>query len=81
MSVSPDSVDSEGDVTITVCADGPLLVRGAAQLFDTDGNLIRNSRNVVALCRCGRTSIAPFCDSSHKKKLRRRPDSAVDEHH
>ncbi|AWK72704.1 MULTISPECIES: CDGSH iron-sulfur domain-containing protein [Rhodococcus] len=59
------------DVTITVCPDGPLLVRGSAQLFDTDGNPLPSNRATVALCRCGRTGIAPFCDSSHKKKLRR----------
>ncbi|EID77953.1 MULTISPECIES: CDGSH iron-sulfur domain-containing protein [Rhodococcus] len=61
----------ESDVTITVCPDGPLLVRGAARILDTDGNPLGGDRATVALCRCGRTSIAPFCDSSHKK--RRRP--------
>ncbi|MDI9938229.1 CDGSH iron-sulfur domain-containing protein [Rhodococcus sp. IEGM 1351] len=65
------AVADESDVTITVCPDGPLLVRGAARILDTDGNPLGDGRATVALCRCGRTSIAPFCDSSHKK--RRRP--------
>ena len=60
---------SESDpVTITVCPDGPLLVRGAVDLLDASGEPIANQRNVVALCRCGRTGRPPFCDSSHKKK-------------
>ncbi|MFD9662796.1 CDGSH iron-sulfur domain-containing protein [Rhodococcus sp. NPDC059968] len=71
MNSIPIAGTDESDVTITVCPDGPLLVRGAARILDTEGNPIGNDRATVALCRCGRTSIAPFCDSSHKK--RRRP--------
>ncbi|MBT2269664.1 MULTISPECIES: CDGSH iron-sulfur domain-containing protein [Rhodococcus erythropolis group] len=61
----------EGDdsaVTIVVCPDGPLLVRGPAALVDVDGTPITRERATVALCRCGGTSIAPFCDSTHKKR-------------
>ncbi|BAH48459.1 CDGSH iron-sulfur domain-containing protein [Rhodococcus opacus] len=71
MNSIPLSGAGESDVTITVCPDGPLLVRGAARILDTEGNPIGGDRATVALCRCGRTSIAPFCDSSHKKKRRR----------
>lgn len=78
MNSVPGSGDTEPDVTITVCADGPLLVRGAPTILDTDGNPIPNNRATVALCRCGRTSIAPFCDSSHKKKVRRNPAGSDD---
>ena len=71
MNSIPTSGAGESDVTITVCPDGPLLVRGAARILDTEGNQIGGDRATVALCRCGRTSIAPFCDSSHKKRRRR----------
>ncbi|MFC9359335.1 CDGSH iron-sulfur domain-containing protein [Rhodococcus sp. NPDC057014] len=71
MNSIPTSGAGESDVTITVCPDGPLLVRGAARILDTDGNPIGGGRATVALCRCGGTSIAPFCDSSHKKRRRR----------
>jgi len=57
------------DVLITVCPDGPLLVRGPAGLVDGDGTDLRGERGrTIALCRCGRTSIAPFCDGTHKKR-------------
>ncbi|WP_241249961.1 CDGSH iron-sulfur domain-containing protein [Rhodococcus sp. X156] len=56
------------EVTITVCPDGPLLVRGPAELLDGDGNALTRNRETVALCRCGRSGIAPFCDSTHKKR-------------
>jgi len=56
------------DVTITVCPDGPLLVRGPAELLDGDGAPLPRHRNTVALCRCGRSGIAPYCDGTHKKR-------------
>jgi CDGSH-type Zn-finger protein len=53
-------------VTITECANGPLLVRGAIQIEDAGGNEVELNRNTVALCRCGVSTIKPFCDGSHK---------------
>jgi CDGSH-type Zn-finger protein len=50
---------------ITPYRDGPLLVRGAFDLVDQDGQPIPNEREVIALCRCGRSRIRPFCDGSH----------------
>ncbi len=71
MDATPD-LDREAllgpEVTITVCPDGPLLVRGPAELIDGDGVLLPRRRNTVALCRCGRSGIAPFCDGTHKKR-------------
>lgn len=56
------------DVVITVCEGGPLLVRGPAALVDGEGADLRGERGTVALCRCGRSGIAPFCDGTHKKR-------------
>jgi CDGSH-type Zn-finger protein len=55
-----------GGTTITPYRDGPLLVRGDFRLLDTDGNAIDPGRRTVALCRCGKSGIKPFCDGTHK---------------
>ena len=54
------------EVRITPYEDGPLLVRGPFRLVDQDGNEIETPRRAVALCRCGRSAIRPFCDGTHK---------------
>jgi CDGSH-type Zn-finger protein len=41
-------------------------VRGPFTLVDQDGGEIEVRRRVVALCRCGRSQIRPFCDGTHK---------------
>ena len=57
----------DGDETIiTPYRDGPLLVRGPFRLVDQDGREISRDREVIALCRCGRSRLRPFCDGSHK---------------
>jgi len=57
---------SRNEVTITAYPDGPLLVRGAAAIQDADGDPIETARRTVALCRCGLSTIKPFCDGTHK---------------
>lgn len=56
-----------GGATITPYRDGPLIVRGNFRLVDQDGNEIDPGRGTVALCRCGRSGLKPFCDGSHKR--------------
>lgn len=62
---------------ITPCPDGPLLVRGdftvltgtAAGTGPTNGAAPAEGsthRRTVALCRCGVSTIKPFCDGTHK---------------
>ena len=65
----PDDVDAEPapGATITPYRDGPLIVRGTFRLTDQDGAEIDPGRDTVALCRCGRSWIKPFCDGSHKR--------------
>ena len=67
---------SRQDVVISLCPDGPMLVRGELTLLDADGVAIPRNRSTIALCRCGRTAGAPFCDGSHK--LLRRPAAISD---
>ncbi len=45
------------------CA-GPLWVRGGIPVESHDG-FAYETRNRVALCRCGRSENKPFCDGSH----------------
>jgi CDGSH-type Zn-finger protein len=57
---------AEPQATITPYPDGPLIVRGAFELCELDGTPIPRSGRAVALCRCGRSALKPFCDGSHK---------------
>jgi uncharacterized Fe-S cluster protein YjdI/CDGSH-type Zn-finger protein len=59
-----DVVDEE--VSITTSRDGPLYVRGPVELHLEDGTLV-SVEGRVALCRCGSTKNAPFCDGSHRE--------------
>ena len=55
-----------GKPTITPYRDGPYLVRGEFAFTDQEGQEIDPRRRTVALCRCGRSAIKPFCDGTHK---------------
>ena len=46
--------------------DGPLYVRGETRVEAEDGRVIAESFR-IALCRCGATKNAPFCDGSHRE--------------
>ena len=50
---------------MNILADGPILVKGSFQITDSSGNTIETKDN-VALCRCGASANKPFCDGSHK---------------
>lgn len=44
--------------------DGPIWVRGAIPIHSAEGKPYE-VRNRVTLCRCGKSTNKPFCDSSH----------------
>jgi CDGSH-type Zn-finger protein len=52
--------------TIFPYEDGPLIVRGDFELRTPDGALIEAGRRTVALCRCGKSAVKPFCDGTHR---------------
>lgn len=52
--------------TITPYQDGPYLVRGSFVVCDQDGNELPLERRTIALCRCGKSRMRPFCDGTHK---------------
>ena len=52
--------------SITACPDGPLLIRGDVELLTGSGEKIIRTRKTIALCRCGASTIKPYCDGTHK---------------
>ena len=62
----PDPRGRSG-ATITPYRDGPLIIRGDFRLVDQDGAEIDPGRATIALCRCGKSGIKPFCDGAHKR--------------
>ena len=52
--------------SIVACPDGPILVRGDVAIVDDAGRPVPRRRETVALCRCGASTIKPYCDGTHK---------------
>jgi 3-phenylpropionate/trans-cinnamate dioxygenase ferredoxin subunit len=60
--------DKMADVSIRPKPNGPYLIEGPADIYDTAGNKIAtDDRPKIALCRCGASSNKPFCDGTHSK--------------
>ena len=55
------------DVTIRPTRNGPLIVEGPVDLYDTEDNKVTVDKPRIALCRCGASSNKPFCDGTHSK--------------
>ena len=63
---------------VVVTADGPVLVSGPVEVVLPDGRRVRSDRPVTALCVCRRSRRAPFCDTSHRRKVRTTDDPSND---
>ena len=61
---------------VVLTGDGPVLVTGPVEVVLPDGRRVRSDRPVTALCVCRRSRRAPFCDTSHRRKVRVTDDSA-----
>lgn len=59
---------ADGQIKVTIRDNGPLLVEGSFVLCDAEGKPLNldPTKQAYALCRCGQTGKAPFCDGSHK---------------
>ncbi len=55
------------EVTIRSTKNGPYIVQGEVELYDTAGNRIGTERETIALCRCGASTNKPFCDGTHSR--------------
>ena len=64
--MTADPHGAGGGASITPYTDGPLIVRGDFEILSADGDVVPSGRKTVALCRCGVSSIKPFCDGTHK---------------
>lgn len=51
---------------VVLCPGGPMLLRGDHVVEDAEGRRHATSRPVTAVCRCGYSSTAPWCDGTHK---------------
>ncbi|TWH20882.1 iron-binding CDGSH zinc finger protein [Prauserella rugosa] len=56
---------------MTAVRDGPLLVEGPVRMTLEDGTVVDSDRFVVAICACRRSRRYPFCDTSHRRRVRR----------
>nr|WP_211176695.1 CDGSH iron-sulfur domain-containing protein [Pseudonocardia acidicola] len=50
--------------------EGPVLLSGPVDLVLPDGRRVTSQRPVTALCMCRRSRRYPFCDTSHRAKVR-----------
>lgn len=56
------------DVHITIKPNGPYLVNGPVTIVDPTGTAITPPADrPVALCRCGQSTMKPYCDGSHSR--------------
>ena len=65
------AIRSEADernarTTIRPEINGPYVVRNLRKLTNSEGENL-NVRPIVALCRCGGSSIKPYCDGTHAR--------------
>jgi CDGSH-type Zn-finger protein len=66
----PETRAGAGFGRVTITDDGPVLVAGPVEVRLPDGTVVRSHRAVTALCVCRRSRRQPFCDTSHRRKVR-----------
>lgn len=49
---------------------GPVLIEGPLKVVTDDGEIVTSDRFVVAICVCRRSRHYPFCDTSHRTRVR-----------
>ena len=59
------TAEAPDNAEVRAAPGGPLYVRGDARVETEDGRVIAEGIR-MALCRCGATKNAPFCDGSHR---------------
>jgi CDGSH-type Zn-finger protein len=55
---------------VVLTDDGPVLVHGPVEVVLPDGRKVTSDRTVSALCTCRRSRRYPFCDTSHRRRVR-----------
>lgn len=65
---------AERPTRVVVTGEGPLLVDGPVEVELPGGARVTSDRPVVALCACGNSRRYPFCDTSHRRRVRFRQE-------
>ncbi|MFI0960149.1 CDGSH iron-sulfur domain-containing protein [Streptomyces sp. NPDC021080] len=55
---------------VRVDPDGPLLVEGPVEVIGDDGSVTVSHRFTVAVCTCRRSRTYPWCDTSHRRRVK-----------
>ena len=58
-------MSSDDKPSIKLAPDGPYLVKRLKRLSNQKGAI--DTRETIALCRCGKSANKPFCDGTHSK--------------
>jgi CDGSH-type Zn-finger protein len=58
---------AEQKIKINALDNGPYLVKDPVVVVDAEGNEFRSEHQTIALCRCGASTMKPFCDGTHSK--------------
>lgn len=61
---------------VTIDPEGPLLVEGPVEVVADDGSVIASRRFTTAICTCRRSRTYPWCDTSHRRRVK--PDTDTD---
>ena len=69
------SDERDEEAVVEVRPNGPYYVRGPFTVMNAEGEVVGRGPR-LALCRCGNTENAPFCDNSHLRVGFRSPPSA-----
>ncbi|MEW1612513.1 MULTISPECIES: CDGSH iron-sulfur domain-containing protein [unclassified Streptomyces] len=73
----PSNPDRPGrPARVTLGADGPLLVEGPVEVVGDDGTLYTSRRFAAAICTCRKTRTYPWCDTSHRRRVK--PETQAD---
>jgi len=63
---SAKEVKEDEILRITPMENGPLILGGPVKIYTTNGECIFQGTK-AALCRCGASSMKPFCDGTHTR--------------
>ncbi|MFH9613490.1 CDGSH iron-sulfur domain-containing protein [Streptomyces pratensis] len=64
----PDEADHAR--RLTVDGSGPILIEGPVEIMREDGTISASERFVVAVCTCRRSRMYPWCDTSHRSRVK-----------
>lgn len=63
---------------VTIDPEGPLLVEGPVEVVADDGTVIASRRFTAAICTCRRSRTYPWCDTSHRRRVKVEDDDGDD---